>query len=339
MITADRSGWSTHRTGASRTFGAAVDAAGNLFVAAGNDGLYVRRAGESSFRRHALPQFALSIAAGAAGVAYVGYNGANDCDMAFFTGGTADVYKSGDADRIVLSGEGIDRYHYDISSPAGVSSQYPNGREKLCTVNRVIYDPVSHSVWFGANHGVAWGDPDSTRNIEHTHPAINCYSRDEGGDLTMCSGSYWALAADANGDLWLGGTERSALFPYMTLNKNFDAADRHINAKDASGKAVNKVDWWADLYPTDARPSQRVDDRPMGFAPTKHGVWTGSLVNGVAFRSKEGKIAHFTVPLISKEISAVRLDPKDGSVWFGHTNGGITRLKDNGWVHYKGFVG
>src|SRR2546422_477826 len=80
------------------------------------------------------------------------------------------LYKSGDADRISLSGGGLAASHYDISSGPGVVPAEPRGREKLCTVYRIVYQHGTNYVWFGANHGFALGFADSTRVIEHAHP-------------------------------------------------------------------------------------------------------------------------------------------------------------------------
>jgi len=333
------SGWKTVSGSPAKTTGIGVDEGGNVWVSAGTDGLFVRRSGESAFAHHPTTQSALTVTGGASGVAYVGYQGQAECasefhkvdnDPTYVPNPT--VYKSGDADRVELTASGLAVSHYDISSPAGAIADYPRGREKLCTVYRIAYDARTRSVWFGANHGVAWGDADSTAIEEHTHPAINGYSG-YGPDgvptgYTLYSGDYWGVAVDSAGDLWLGGTERSAKFPWASLNRDFWKADGVIQQ--------TKIDVWPDKKPVDPAKDDQIPDKVSGFAPTADGsVFAGSFEHGLAFIGADGKLkAHYTQPLINKNIRVVKVDPADGSVWLGHATGGITRLTQNAWWHY-----
>src|SRR6266478_3740955 len=76
--------------------------------------------------------------------------------------GLAYMYKSGDADKVTLTPTGIDVAHYDIFSGPGLVKNEPEGREKLCTILRIVYDGKGGNLWYGGNHGFAWGDPDHT---------------------------------------------------------------------------------------------------------------------------------------------------------------------------------
>lgn len=336
-VTKGSAGWSflTSANGLPpRIYGVSADEGGNLWVAGGSSGVFVLRAGQTQFIQAGTPAPAISIAGGAAGVAYVGYMGAADCDMAWDTGGTADVYKSGDADRLTLSGGGISRQHYDIYSGPGVVRDEPQGREKLCNIFRIAYHGPTKSVWFGGNHGVAWGHADNTQVVEHTHPAINGWMRLSNGNLhfTLLSGDYNGLAVTKNGDLWLGGRERSALFPYATLNQNFWLADDAIQKE--------KIDVWPDLVPDEPRPEQAVLDDTFGFAPMPDGsAWAGSATRGIAYLNAQRKpVAHFVQPLIDKSVTAMAVDPLNNSVWAGHGGvngkGGLTRIVGATWNHY-----
>ncbi len=303
--------------------GAAVDEGGNLWVAGGGSGLFVRLDGETRFRQMSTPYPAISVAAGAAGVGYVGYQGLSNCDMAWDEGGDRSVYKSGDADRVTVTASGgFRREHYDISSGRGVVAAEPQGREKVCDIVRLRYDAKTQSIWFGGNHGVAWGDANSTRVMEHTHPSINGYLKtSEGYHYTLISGFYYGLATDARGDLWLGGTERSAKLEFVEHGGDFYGADDALQD--------HKIDVWADDVPQDPYPSQMVPDETMGFAPLESGlVWAGSMKQGVAVMDAKGKVLKtYVAPLLHREVSAVVADPLDGSVWFGHADGGLTRLQ------------
>lgn len=319
-----------------RIFGASADEAGNLWVAGGNSGVFVRRVGQTRFQQISTPAPAISIAGGAAGIAYVGYMGLNNCDMSWDTGGTAGVYKSGDADRLVLNGSSVSRQHYDIYSGPGVVAAEPRGREKLCNIFRIAYDAKTRSVWFGGNHGVAWGDADSTRVVEHTHPSINGYMRNaQTGQLhyTMISGDYMGLAVTPNGDLWIGGRERSALFPYAQQGNDFWKADVAIQS--------TKLDVWPDAVPQDPNPEQAVWDDTHGFAPLLDGkAWVGSSTKGVALLGPDQKVlGHYLAPLIDRSVTAMATDPLNGSMWAGHggvlRKGGLTRVVGTSFEHHS----
>lgn len=318
----------------SRIYGVSADEAGNIWVAGGNAGVFVKRANETQFHGHSTPYPAISISGGPAGVAFVGYMGLANCDMAWDTGGSRDVYKSGDADRVWLSGDSLQRQHYDIYSGPGVVAAEPQGREKLCNIFRIVYDKKTSSVWFGGNHGVAWGDPTSSRVVEHTHPAINGYWRAPDGSLhyTLLSGDYQGLAVDDAGNLWLGGRERSAFLPYANNGGNFWAGDNYVQN--------HKIDVWPDQVPQDPTPSQAVWDDTFGFAPMPDGsTWVGSESQGVALVSASGEpVAHFVQPLIDKSVTAMTTDPRNHSMWAGHGGvngkGGLTRLVGTTWYQF-----
>jgi hypothetical protein len=171
--------------GPNQVFGASFDDGGNLWVAGGEQGLYVLRAGAASFTRFTMADGlrpygympdgsdppgdkylnVISVSGAWAGTAFVGYQGKLpgpgevECEDNW-DGANPDpaIYKSGDADRVTLAGGGISVVHYDISSGAGIVGGELRGREKLCDIFRIRYDSVNKKVWFGANHGFAMGD-------------------------------------------------------------------------------------------------------------------------------------------------------------------------------------
>src|SRR5262249_8574879 len=99
------------------------------------------------------------------------------------------LLKSGDADRVTLMpGGAISVSHFDISTPPGMYPQYPNGREVIRTIYRILYNPGTGDVWFGGDHGVAGYDGPRGWMLEHQHAAINGYTAS--GHYTLLSGDW-----------------------------------------------------------------------------------------------------------------------------------------------------
>ena len=251
----------------------------------------------------------ISVAGGPAGTAFVGYQGKPNCESAWnwqcnlyeclqrdsagkcvkqggrcleetspSTWGDPSVYKSGDADRVTLTGSGISVAHFDIFSGPNVVSGEQGGREKVCTVNRIVWDKVKNAVWFGGNHGfaVAAADAQNTPACngqsscspvwEHSHPAIsgcqveydfatgNCPSE----KTSWLTDAYFGVAVDPTShDLWMGGSNRTTRFHSGLYNGNYDwAAD---DTENPPGEAcrhsssvcgiANRWDFWPDNQP------------------------------------------------------------------------------------------
>ena len=277
----------------------------------------------------------ISVAGGAPGTVFVGYRGKDDCESAWTwdqwttpaSWGDPAVYKSGDADRITLAGNGLSVVHYDIYSGPTVVAAEPGGREKLCTILRIVYQHGSNYVWFGGNHGFAFGKADFPGNptcngqiacagvLEHVHPAFN---DSEGNFVTD---SYWGIAVDpvAQGglhDVWFGGAARTTRFrfgqtggDYFTAQgltedaKRPDRAPININdPANAHFKAAwqNRVDVWADEVgeydaagnPTVPTPAQWKAglDLVSGIAadPANNSVYIASFGRGIRHLDHDG---------------------------------------------------
>jgi hypothetical protein len=200
--------------GPAKVYGVTADEGGNIWVAGGEEGLYLLKSGATAFKRFTMadglrpygympdgstppgPKYlkVISVAGGPAGTVFVGYEGlpgtgSEHCESNW-DGPSPDParYKSGDADKVMLlSDDTIHVVHYDIFSGPGVVRDEMRGREKLCNVLRIAWDKRTHSVWFGGNHGFARGDSRFEGNpacngqhscaglSEHAHPAINAY--------------------------------------------------------------------------------------------------------------------------------------------------------------------
>ncbi|HYS07477.1 MAG TPA: hypothetical protein VEP66_01985 [Myxococcales bacterium] len=295
--------------------GASADENGNLWVAGGSAGVFVQRSGVGGFQQYTIadglhpygylpggapadssPSLdatpAISIAGGPGSSAYVGYGGKAGCEDEWdrlgdnHAGTDPSIYKSGDADRVVLNGGGINVAHYDIFSGPGIVANEQAGREKLCSVYRIVWQrgstvplgpPGNHGyVWFGANHGFALGYADYAGSpacdgqlgcsglLEHVHPAINDVHS------WLITDLYYGIAIDSlphtDGkgntffDVWFGGMARTTRFRFgeelgdyykaevrTELYASSSATAANI-ANDAPAKAAfwNRMDIWPD---------------------------------------------------------------------------------------------
>lgn len=368
--------YGTAQGGPRYVYGVSADAGGNLWVAGGEEGLFVLQKGQTQFRHFTMADGlrpygymldgsapsgvkylkVISVAGGPAGVAFVGYEGKppasgmptceDEWDQADAAGRTPDasVYKSGDADRVTLTATGIQVVHYDISTGPNKVAAEPRGREKLCNILRIAYDPRTQSVWFGGNHGFAWGRADfpgyscapgtwdygCAGVMEHVHPAINGYNND-GTHIVLLTDAYYGVAVASNGDVWFGGAIRSTRFRYGTDGNNYWQAQTET---EGSSYAWNRYDIWPDAVsePTPPTKAQRVDDNVSGMAVmSDQSVWVGSFGRGLAQLSSSGqRLRTLSTELIDGHgyVSSVAGDPLDDSVWAGTAwGGGLSRVR------------
>ena len=304
--------------------GASADENGNIWAAGFTSGLYVQRGGSGRFQQFTIadglhpygwlpggspadssPSLAetpvLSVSGGPGSSAFVGYGGKAGCEDEWDHYGplasdharaNPSIYKSGDADRVVLNGGGINVAHYDIFSGPGVVGGEPLGREKLCSIYRIVWQRGTNYVWFGANHGFALGfadyggnstcngNPGCSGNYEHVHPAIN----DKNG--WFITDNYYGIALDTvphagkGGetiyDVWFGGLARTTRFRFGETGGDYWAAQpltelyasSQATAKDISNDLPAKAAYWnrMDIWPD-----------PIGErADPAHGDWTST---------------------------------------------------------------
>jgi hypothetical protein len=364
-------------------YGVSADEGGNIWVAGGEEGLFLLQPGQTRFRRFTMEDGlrpygymldgsappgtkylkVISVAGGPPGVAFVGYEGKkpapgmptceNEWDRAYYDGRTPDasIYKSGDADRVTLTATGIQVAHYDVSTGPNKVAAEPRGREKLCNILRIAYDARTKSVWFGANHGFAWGNADfpgytcapGTWNygcagvMEHVHPAINAWNSTRTRSVLLTD-LYYGVSVASNGDVWFGGANRSTRFRYGTNGNNYWKAQVE---SEGSGYAWNRIDIWPDAVaePTMPTQEQRVDDLVSGMAVmSDQSVWVGSFARGLALLDASGqRLRTLSTELVDGYgyVSAVAADPLDDSVWAGaRWGGGISRVRGSEVVKY-----
>ncbi|MDY7228003.1 DUF7594 domain-containing protein [Hyalangium rubrum] len=364
-------------------YGVSADQGGNIWVAGGEEGLFVLQQGQTQFRRFTMADGlrpygymidgsaptgtkylkVISVAGGPPGVAFVGYEGKkpasgmptceDEWDQAYAAGRPPDasIYKSGDADRVTLTPTGIQVVHYDLSTGPNKVAAEPRGREKICNILRIAYDPVTKSVWFGANHGFSWGKSDFAGYscapgtwdygcagvMEHVHPAINAWNSD-GTRAVLLTDAYYGVSVASNGDVWFGGANRSTRFRYGTNGRNYWQAQVET---EGSNYIWNRLDIWPDAVgePNMPTKAQRVDDHVSGMAVmSDQSVWVGSFTLGLAQLSSSGqRLRTLSTELVDGHgyVSAVAGDPLDNSVWAGASwGGGLSRVRGNTVLHY-----
>ena len=273
----------------------------------------------------------ISVAGGPAGTVFVGYQGKPNCEDEWDKAGAttipehartdSSVYKSGDADRVTLAGNGISVVHYDIFSGPGVVPNETAGREKICTVYRIVWDKAKNAVWFGGNHGfaVAQADAPNTPTCdgksgcspvwEHSHPAISGCGVDydfAGGGYCpsnrtqWMTDAYYGIAVDpSNHDMWMGGSNRSTKFHSGGGNYYAAQNDTEGSAGHCTGVSgmCDRWDLWPDNQPEwdsthgtiYVSPAMRtaikpydLDDNVSGIAALADGTaWVGSFSHGL----------------------------------------------------------
>ncbi len=356
-------------------YGVTEDEGGNLWVAGGEEGLFLLRPGASAFQRFTMddglrpygfmpdgsapvgPKYlkVIAVTGGPAGTVFVGYEGQGDCESNYYIKGAKNpnIYKSGDADKVTLTETGIRVDHYDISSGPGVIGEEAGGREKLCSVLRIAWDKTHGNLWFGANHAFAWGDPNHQANptcngqrecsgvLEHTHPHI--VAKDAAGHQFRLTDAYYGIAVRPDGDVWFGGANRSTRFRFMTVKtpRDFELARRQTENRSAM---KNRIDVWPDLVDEVGipGPADRVDDLVSGMALMPDGsVWVSSFARGLARMNATGVVQQYTLNTgADRFVSALARDPSDDSLWAGHRwGGGLTRLKGDTVMRYGQALG
>jgi hypothetical protein len=349
-----------------RVLGVTTDEGGNLWVAGGEEGLFLLRPGEGRFRRFGLadglhpygylPNGAdapgphhlevLSVAGAGAGTVLVGYAGKPGCEHDW-DGPSPDpsVYKSGDVDRVTLVGDALEVVHYDVFSGPGVVAAELRGREKLCSVFRIAVDRAAGRAWFGANHGFAMGDlrfggaPACNGQLgcagvlEHVHPAVNAWGDEARTQYILLTGDYRGVAVDPRThDAWFAGATRTTRFTWGTHGGLSRPEGAYWEAQvDTEATDWNRLDVWPDAaaQPT---PSERKDDLAFDASLADDGsLWVASPAWGLAHLAPDGKVLG-TVQggLVSPHPSSVQVDV-DGSVWAGaRWGGGLSRLSSSG---------
>jgi hypothetical protein len=260
------------------------------------------------------------VTGGPANTVFVGYEGLPGCENAWDTfanrpgpngPGLAYVYKSGDADRVTVdSGGKLKVVHYDIFSGPGIVPSEMDGREKLCTIYRIAYNAKTNDLWFGGNHGFAWGDATYAGNpacngelacsgvVEHSHPAFSgCTGETTCPAWAWVTEDYRGISIDPSGDVWFGGAARSTRFYWGRFGG--DTASRFYSAEDLTelpNAVSNRIDVWPDLVPESQTSApfggQRIDDLVFGMAalPNGGGVWVGSGYLGLRFLGPYGSL-------------------------------------------------
>ncbi|MHB8878863.1 MAG: hypothetical protein ACYC8T_34615 [Myxococcaceae bacterium] len=327
-------GWQFYGAGEGgprRVFGVSSDEGGNVWVAGGDEGLFLLEPGAGALRRFTVAdgltpftdasgiqqQRALSVAGAARGTVYLGYEGhwgnQDDLDPPY-------LLHSGGVDKVVLAPGGLKVTHLELASRPGTYPQYPAGRYKIRNVLRIVHDRSTGDAWFGGNHGVAMWNARGREVIEHQHPLLSGYL--PSGIYTLLSGDYYGVGLDPSGDVWFGGGHRLARLGFASQGRQFWSDIDPV------------IDIWPDAVSADAHPWERTDDFVQDLAVASDGtVWVGSITNGLAHVMPSGT-DFYTSGMVDKAVTALELDPKNGSLWVGHQWGGLTRFSGGGTRHF-----
>jgi len=360
-------GWSFYgpqNGGPHDVFGVSADQAGNIWVAGGEDGLFLMRAGSTTFQRFTMddglrpfgympdgsdpigPKFlkVISVAGGPANTVFVGYEGRNrgvkdDCEGNWDNPNPAlvdpSIYKSGDADRVTVDAAGkLSVVHYDIFSGPNVVSAEPRGREKICHILRIVWDPKRNDVWFGGNHGFVLGDaaypgdPKCNGQIncsgvaEHAHPAFDGIGAN--GGENFITGDYRGVAVDpSSGDVWFGGINRTTKLHYGGVSAQFPNASRWARFVTADIYTEGEPQKW----PPPACPYSPC------YGANRIDVWQDAA-GEVSCNASGSCVPH--VPTLAEQtpadlVFAIAALP-DGGAWIGSGYLGLRRLNANGVV-------
>jgi hypothetical protein len=299
----------------------------------------------------------LSVAGGPANTVFVGYegkplNGDTYACESNWDGPNPDpsIYKSGDADKVTLIGNGIAVVHYDIFSGKNVVKDETRGREKLCNVHRIVYDPAQDVVWFGANHGFAKGRASFQGNptcngqiacagvLEHVHPFICGYSPD-GASVWTFTGDYKGVAIDpVTHDTWFGGINRTTKFHYATTGGDYWTAE---SMTEDPPYVSNRIDVWPDKVQEPYCPhvSERVDDNVSGIAALQDGTaWVSSSSWGFAQLDGSGTVLGYVKEYLKNQLGTAQLSAaaadsldlapgQSQGIWAGlEGSGGLVRI-------------
>src|SRR5437868_2672990 len=166
--------------------------------------------------------------------------------------------------------------------------------------------------------------------MEHVRPAINGGNSSHTGAILLTD-AYYGIGLTKNGDVWIGGANRTTRFRYGTNGNNYFSAQVQT---EGSSYAWNRLDVWPDAVSEPEMPTreQRVDDLVSGIAVlSDQSFWVGSWARGLAQLNSSGQVLRMlSTELIDGHgyVSAVAADPLDDSVWAGASwGGGLTRVR------------
>lgn len=182
------------------------------------------------------------------------------------------------------------------------------------TYNGTVYNGGVHGVtaWHGVN-----GSCGCAQYEEHAHyiPPSEC-------DSTVPSSGCWGgdtrgLAISPQGDLWTGDEHFVALLPQRSLGPSTGLFEFFTLGVDVFPAANDEVSALA--------------------ADTAGGVWVASYGQGLAYLAPltyQPSYYDRSRQLPQNRVTAVAVDPLDGSVWVGTDYGGIARKQGEVWRYY-----
>ncbi len=295
---------------------ASLDRSGNLWAVT-SDRVFVRRVGTGTIERYDTsdglkPDEILAVGGASAGIAWIGHRGEGDANE-----DPEWMRATGGVERLELTASGLRATAFELASPPGRYPQYPDGRYKLRSclrVHAVNEGPFAGDVWFGCNHGAALIQASSGEVFEHHHPAY-CEWRPETQSCTLRTGDVPAMAATAEGDVWLGGT-----YGVMQL----DYASPSGSGDFWGPEPVRDLRLW-DL-PLSPNAHGSVDVVAVAVTPDGT-LWAASAHSGLAHRRADGAIEFLQQAdgLASNRLVDLCHDGL-GALWVATADGTLLRL-------------
>ena len=298
--------------------GVSTDLAENVY-AVSSDALYVRRVGEPTFTGYArntngLRDYPLlSVAGGAAGVAYVGYEG--DCNFDLDTD-PIDVKRSGDVQKVVLTPTGITATTWDThNSNSPLSGYFDHSR---CIFRIVVprHGLAAGEIYLGTEHGVVRYQGE-VKYADHRHIATLV-------DGSQHFGSVLGLSVSDTGTVWFGNDYQLGGLAYTP----------------------RLYEWYFDdpwIFPGNAFGAEGDRNQYVGVVQDSKGnVWAAAQGHGLAHLivSPSGRSA--TVETLSVPDSAINHLVIDGddTLWLA-TDSGVYHSDQNGqsWQKLAGAGG
>jgi hypothetical protein len=159
--------------------------------------------------------------------------------------------------------------HYDIFSGPNVVNAELGGREKLCTIYRIVWDKAQNKVWFGGNHGFAMGvadypgnptcngqwntEPNCAGVWEHSHPAVQgcAHNTDQWGGCNApiwLTDAYRGIGLAPGGDVWMGGQNRTTVFHYGSYGGNSNRLFAWYKAQEDTEGPYNMAPGWCTAH-------------------------------------------------------------------------------------------
>ena len=365
---------------ASNLVDASADEGGFVWAVSREGTLYLLRPGATHFEAYGIVNNGhgasgnraaglLSVAGGAPGEAWVGYEGVFQNGESDDPSVPLDIRQSGGADHFYATPTSValDR-HVMFWTPPGVLAAEPAGRWKVRSIFSIVYNHgpsgVPGDVFFGGTHGTAMVHANGDME-EHQHAGYNYCPTANWWDCSLVAGDHHGVAIHpATGNVWIGADFAEELLPYMTSSPHEWWNAHSCEAPWSTLCDGRSVRTWVNRSVDPERPEWGGRDFAQGMAFDAYGdLWVASYFNGLArlridpatgktTAKSQADIAYWnhrdgTAPAWPADprngklwdyVWTVAGDP-DGSIWVGGPHGAWRLVAATAqWVSYGGLL-